>query len=334
MIPRLHPTLVVACLAALLGACAGDAAAPPTSSPPPPPTVPAPPALPTGPFQVGVAVTDPDGWVEYTPGDMPLLVIAPHGGLLQPTALLARNCTVITATIPGSDCTTANDGQTQELARLVVDSLAARTGRRAHLLVNLLHRNRFDGNRDRAEATGNNAQLDRTWTWFHAFADTAKARMVAAGGRGLVLDVHGHGRPLARIEWGYLTGRTTLNATDSVLALQATASSLRRLATDARSGDAFPALVRGPQSLGGLLQALGYAGVPSPAQPGPGTEDYFNGGFNTGRHGSRDGGPVDAIQLEAYNVGIRDTPEHRARFAGALAGALQAFLARQYGWTP
>jgi hypothetical protein len=321
-------------------ACSTDSASPPAAPPPPPappvqpPVVPSNPVVPTGPFAVGVPVTDPDGWMEYIPGDMPLLVIAPHGGLLQPSALSTRNCSVIAATIPGSDCTTGNDEQTQDLARRLVDSVVARTGRRPHLLVNLLHRNRFDGNRDRPEATGNNAALDRSWTWFHAFADSAKARIVATAGRGLVLDVHGHGRPLPRIEWGYLTGRTALNASDSVLALQATASSLRRLTTDARAGDAFPALVRGPNSLGGLLQALGYAGVPSPAQLGPGGEDYFNGGFNTGRHGSRDGGAVDAIQLEAQQPGIRDTPENRSRFAGALARALDAFLRRQYAWAP
>jgi hypothetical protein len=325
-------------LALALG-CGGASAPEPTASNPtppvtPPPPVPAPPDVPPGPFSLGVPVTDPDSYVEYTPGNMPLLVIAPHGGALQPTTLLARNCTVITATIPGSDCATVNDGGTQELARLVVDSVLARTGRRPHLLVNLLHRNRFDGNRDRAEATGNNAALDRTWTWFHAFADSAKARIVATTPRGLVLDLHGHGHPFARIEWGYLVGRTALNAADSVLALQATNSSLRRLATDSRTGDAFPALVRGPNSLGALVQELGYAGVPSPAQPSPGTEDYFNGGYNTSRHGSRGGSAVDAIQLEAQGPGIRDTPENRARFAGALASALETFLRRHYGWSP
>jgi hypothetical protein len=265
---------------------------------------------------------------------MPLLVVAPHGGLLQPSALAARNCAVITATVPGSDCTTVNDGETQDLARRVVDSVLARTGRRPHLVVNLLHRNRMDGNRDRAEATGNNAALDRTWTWFHAFADSARARIGATAGRGLALDVHGHGRPLPRIEWGYLIGRSALNAADSVLALAATTSSVRRLAQDGRASDSFVALVRGPNSLGGLMQGLGYAGVPSPGQAGPGTEDYFNGGFNTARLGSRDGGALDAIQLEAHGPGVRDTPENRGRFAGALARALDTYLRRHYGWAP
>lgn len=323
----------------MLAACGGD-----PSTPTPTPVAPTPPvtppvvgpstAFPTGPFAVGVAVTDPDGWVEYTPGDMPLLIVAPHGGLLQPAALATRNCTIITATIPGSDCAIGNDEQTQDLARRLVDSVVARTGRRPHLLVNLLHRNRMDGNRDRAEATGNNAALDRTWTWFQAFADSARARIVATSARGLVLDLHGHAHVQPRIEWGYLTGRTALNGTDSALASQSSASSLRRLAQDSRAGDGFAALVRGPNSLGGLLQALGYAGVPSPGQLGPGAEEYFNGGFNTARLGSRDGGAVDAIQLEAPNPGMRDTPENRSRFAGALARSLDAFLRRQYGFAP
>ncbi|MCU0624343.1 MAG: hypothetical protein MUF53_10865, partial [Gemmatimonadaceae bacterium] len=229
---------------------------------------------------------------------------------------------------------TANDEQTQDLARRLVEAIVARTGARPHLVVNLLHRNRFDGNRDRAEATGANAALDRAWRWFHAFADSARARMVATAGRGLVLDLHGHGRPLPRLEWGYLVGRTALDVPDSLLERLATASSVRRLAAEARSGASFAALVRGPTSLGGLLQAAGYAGVPSPGQQSPGGEDYFSGGFNTARYGSRDGGTVDAVQLEAHGPGVRDTPEHRGRFAAALAAALDDFLRRQYGWAP
>lgn len=325
---------MVTCLAV---ACRDSA--PPAAPRPSPPTLPSPPApeptgAPAGPFAVGVRVTDPDGWVEYVPGDMPLLIIAPHGGLLQPNGLAVRNCAVISATIPGSDCSTGNDEQTQDLARRIVEAMVLRTGARPHLLVNLLHRNRLDANRDRAEATGSNAALDRTWVWFHAFADSAKARMAATAGRGLVLDVHGHGHPGPRIEWGYLLGRSVLNSPDSLLDGHATASSLRRLAQDTRARVGFAALIRGPESLGGLVQEAGYAGVPSPGQPGPGGEDYFTGGYNTARHGSRDGSAMDAIQLEAQRPGLRDTPENRARFATALAGALDAYLRRHYGWTP
>ena len=41
-------------------------------------------------------------------------------------------------------------------------------------------------------------------------------------------------------------------------------------------------------------------------------DSYFTGGYNTVRHGSRDGGATDAIQMECYFAGLRDTAENRA----------------------
>jgi len=57
-------------------------------------------------------------------------------------------------------------------------------------------------------------------------------------------------------------------------------------------------------------------------------------GYNTERHGSRTGGAVDAIQIEAHNAGVRDTPAARTAFAEALVTALLLYLEDHYGWTP
>ena len=54
----------------------------------------------------------------------------------------------------------------------------------------------------------------------------------------------------------------------------------------------------GKESLGALFEAAGYRAVPSPRQPSPGKDLYFRGGYTAQVHGSRDGGVVDAIQLE------------------------------------
>ena len=50
------------------------------------------------------------------------------------------------------------------------------------------------------------------------------------------------------------------------------------------------------------------------------------------RHGSRDGGAADAIQMECYYAGLRDTADNRAAFADKVAAALAEFLLKQYGW--
>jgi hypothetical protein len=73
--------------------------------------------------------------------------------------------------------------------------------------------------------------------------------------------------------------------------------------------------------------------VPSPADPAPKSgEDYFNGGYNTARHGSLNGGATDAVQMEFNYAGLRDTAANRVALADALAGVLAEFVRKQYGW--
>lgn len=316
--------------ALLVVGCGGGAGDPPvapvTPLPPPPPSVA---EVPSRPFVVGQAITNRRQWIEYTPGDAPIVIVAPHGGLLLPTELLDRNC---------AGCVTVNDANTQALARAIVDSFTVRTGRRPHLVTNLLHRRKFDGNRDLGEATsGNTNTLASSWEWMHAAVDSARADVVRRAGRGLLIDLHGHAHSIARLELGYLLSASQLRLSDTELQTGRLlgGSSIARLAADARGAPSTGELLRGPSSLGGLLQARGVPAVPSPGAPAPLVgEDYFSGGYNTDRHGSRAGGLVDAIQIECHFGGLRDTPESRARFAGVLTDALLVLLRDRYGWTP
>jgi hypothetical protein len=91
----------------------------------------------------------------------------------------------------------------------------------------------------------------------------------------------------------------------------------------------FADLLRGPASLGGRFEAEGYPSVPSPTRLSPGPDPYFNGGYSTARHGSLAGGPVNAVQLEAYFGGVRDTEMNRLAFAAAAARVLQAWAGMQ-----
>jgi len=287
------------------------------------------PTAPVGPLRAGVTVTDAPGYVEYTPGTAPLVLIAPHGGTLSPNTLTDRSC---------SGCTTVNDLNTQELARAIAAAFATRTGHTPHLVVNRLHRRKFDGNRERDDAVGSNRALDTTWLWFHAALDSARTRVTAQHQRGLVIDLHGHAHEVPRLELGYLVDDAELRLSDAALGASGamSRSSVARLAQDARqSADRGVPILRGPNSLGALLSAAGFASVPSPADPAPlAGQAYFTGGYNTQRHGSASGGALDAIQIEAHLNGVRDTEASRTRFAAALAEALRVYLARHYGWTP
>ncbi|MCU0618816.1 MAG: hypothetical protein MUF40_02780 [Gemmatimonadaceae bacterium] len=297
-------------VAALLAACSGGTSAPTTPG-----------------DVVGRTVTDPTGWIEYTPGDAPLVIIAPHGGTLAPAELPDRRC---------DGCVTVDDANTQELARQIALVFRQRTGARAHLVVNRLRRRKFDGNRDLAEASGGTPALAAPWAWMHAAVDSAEAAIVRRTGRGLVIDLHGHAHAVARLELGYLLGAAELRATDEALASAGAMarSSIARLATDTRrASDRGVPLLRGATSLGTLLTRAGVPAVPSAADVAPLVgQDYFTGGYNTARHGSRDGGALDAIQIECHFTGVRDTPATRAAFAEALVQALATYLETHYGW--
>lgn len=317
---------------AIIVACGGggDGASPaPTPTAPSTPVAPATPVGPVGPLVVGQTYTDENGWIEYVPGNAPLVIIAPHGGSLTPSALPDRVC---------AGCVTVNDANTQDLAREIAAAFEKRTGTRPHLIINRLSRRKFDANRDMGEATGGTIALQKPWTWLHAAIDSAKSSVERRSARGLVIDLHGHAHAVERLELGYLLGDAELRQSDAALTSSSTMlrSSIAKLSTDSRSAtDRGVALLRGPQSLGTLLATAGYPSVPSSQDPAPKVgEEYFDGGFNTQRHGSVQGGALDAIQIECNFAGVRDAPDTRAAFAAALSGALVTYFDRHYGWKP
>lgn len=269
---------------------------------------------------------DTTGFLEVTAGTAPLVIVAPHGGALKPANIPDRTC---------AGCEVLADANTADLALLIVDAFERRTGKRPFLARNHLHRVKFDGNRDREEATGSHTMLNGVWNGWQGALDSGTARAARIGGRALYLEVHGHAHEVPRIELGYLLSGTQLRLSDSALAVGSVMrqSSIARLVTDARSGASEVALLRGAASFGALLTGAGYPAVPSPSDPAPKSADaYFTGGYNTVRHGSRDGGATDAIQMECYFAGLRDTAENRAAFADKVAAVLAEFLLKQYGW--
>jgi hypothetical protein len=57
---------------------------------------------------------------------------------------------------------------------------------------------------------------------------------------------------------------------------------------------------------------------------------YFNGGYNTVEHGSRDSGTVSGVQIESNYTGVRDTSTSRAAFGTELADALDVFFSTHF----
>jgi hypothetical protein len=247
--------------------------------------------------------------VEYRPGTLPLIIAAPHGGRLVPETIPDRR-----TGIKGADVSS------DHLARELADALQQRTGSNPHLVICHLKRSKVDCNRDALTGTEGNASALEVWQAYHGFIERARKTL----DRGLVIDLHGHGHPERRVEFGYRLSGAQLGENADFLAARERQSSLSSLST-LGSAD-FLERLRGPTSLGGLLQERGYPSIPSPAVPAPGNTAYFQGGFTVERYRSQ--GPDDlvtALQVETPLVGVRDTAENRRRFANAFADALVTF---------
>jgi hypothetical protein len=302
--------------AALLGgaaACETDGLA---SGPSPPSAKPAFPQAAAAPqvYLAGHTYFGRNAYIEFRAGDLPIILSAPHGGAVAPAEIPDR-----------TSGTTVPDVATEDLARTVAAALQARTGRDPSLVVCRLKRSKLDVNREIGEGAQGNQVAELAWNEYHRFVEAARVLAAGLQGRALVVDLHGHGHPKPRIEIGYLIGAADLARPDTDLEdpVWARQSSIRTLA--AESGLQFPALLRGPASLGGLLERAGFPSIPAPAAPSPGGDPYFEGGYITRRHGSAAGGPVSAVQIETPYAGVRDTPTARERFAAALADALVTY---------
>ncbi len=251
-----------------------------------------------------------DGTVEYLPGDLPVIVAAPHGGRLEPAEIPDRE-----------NGTTVRDVNTDLLAHDLAEAFQRQCGARPHLVVCLLSRTKVDCNRDALTATAGQPAALATWRAFHE----AIARARDVSGRGLFIDLHGHSHPEGRVELGYLLGEDQLREVGAAFEALAPVSSLAALL--ATSPDSFEQIVRGPKSLGGLLEEAGYPSVPSPGIPHPGGAAYFRGGYNTARYrAAREGDGWISLQIECPRPGVRDTPQNRRRFAETLAAAVETFL--------
>lgn len=272
-----------------------------------------------GGYVPGETVVGQDGYIEYHVGDLPIILSLPHSGPLRPEAILDRPEAVVD-----------NDPFSDELGAELSAELERLTGRPVHLIVNQLHRSKMDANRSRREGARGDALAAQAWEEYHGFVVAAKQAVIDQCGRGVLLDLHTNGRQGYRIEFGYGLTTDDLSQDDEHLNRDSFVhrSTLRQLAMLGPTAHAD--LVRGPLSLGGLMTSLGFAAEPSPTQPVPDGDPYFNGGYTIFRHGSLYGGWIDAVQIEvAYDL-LR--PAARANLVRGLAAAVLTYVDAAYGF--
>ncbi len=209
----------------------------------------------------------------------------------------------------------------------MADEFQARTGLRPHVILNLLHRSRLDANRYIDQAAFDDPTARKAYEEFNEFINKSKA---AINGRGILFDIHAHIHPEENIELGYLIPGSQLDEN----VLNASISSVKFLASRLENMS-FADFLRGEDSLGAYISAAGYPTVPSPRQPGPRGKRYWYAGTpgtNTQRHGSRDGGKIDAIQIESPEPKLLNVPDVNITktYARNLGAAIVKFWNKYY----
>ena len=262
--------------------------------------------------QVPASQFGTSSYVEYIPGDLPLILSAPHGGKLKPDEIPSRSYGV-----------TGSDAYTQELTQAIAEDIYSRGGRRPHLIISHLHRSKLDPNREVIEAAQGNAIAIRAWEEYHGFIEKTRQAVIKKHGIAFLIDMHGQSHKGERVELGYLHTPTEIAQSAEVLNSPGFIAKSSIALLVKKSQLHYSQLLYGEQSIGGLLAASGYRCTPSPQMPVP-DEPYFKGGYTTARHCT---GQTTGFQLEANRSRLRDSNGNRLKFARAFTTALEQFLA-------
>lgn len=210
------------------------------------------------------------GLVTAQPGELPIILTAPHGGRED-----VPGCDLRTPV--GSRFVTGTDLKTDALAERIAAEITRLTGKAPYLLVARFHRKYIDANRRPDEAYEGPA-CGKVYDEYHAIARRFVDEVRAKHPHAALFDIHGQAR-----------------YPDSILRGTQHGSTVRALL--ARSG---AAALTGPNSVFGQFAASGYRIAPSndlPPDARAETQGY-TGGHTVVTYGSNRSDGIDAIQLE------------------------------------
>lgn len=273
-------------------------------------------------FVIGQVQYGTNNYIEYHPGNLPIVISVAHGGFLEPSSIPDRTC---------NNPTLVTDANTIELAKQIDTSLFALTGCHPHIIYCNLKRTKLDCNRNMSDGACANTEAETAWQEFHQFIETAQATALTDHGeRIFYVDLHGHGNPTQRIELGYLLYEDELELPDNTLnsSTYVGYSSIQHLVSMNVNGYSHVELLRGEKSLGTLFANNGIPAVPSLQDPFPGlTSNYFSGGYNTVTHTCYNtGNIVDGLQMECNYSGVRDNYTNRSAFGDVFANVISEYL--------
>ena len=260
-------------------------------------------------------------YVEYRVGTLPIVISVPHGGYRIPTLIPDRTC---------YDPVTVTDANTIDTAEKISAALFAATGCYPHIIICNLDRSKLDCNRTLAEGACGDLQAEKAWNEYHNFVTTAQnTANLQYNNKTLLVDLHGHGHTIQRIELGYLLSSAQLKYDDTKLnsSTYINQSSIKNLALNNSNNYTHAELLRGPKSLGTLLTNAGFPAVPSQQDPYPlSTESYFSGGYTTETHTCFDPAILNnGFQME-LNYDVRSSITNRTNFAEKFKNVVLEFL--------
>lgn len=226
------------------------------------------------------------------PGDIPILIAAPHGGYHDAAGVPERQ-----------SGKRRRDAYTYELVGILSTELNRLLGVEPYVVMAEFHRKYVDANRPPEEAyeSNNAGQYYETYhSVIRCFIREIRERWQA----GVLIDVHGQAQDPDKIHRGTQDGTTV------ELLLN-------------REG---PAAMSGPESILGYLENMGYKVYPDGQTPFARQQEdsRYSGGFTVRAYGSHQENGIDAIQLE-IGRNYRENPTVYAGFARDLAQAISVF---------
>jgi hypothetical protein len=195
-----------------------------------------------------------------------------------------------------------------------------------------IHRIKLDLNHSLRTSHCEDDTSNELWQLFHDQIITFRQEIINEYNRGLLIDIHGHGHPIQRIELGYLlTSQKLRELSSDETGIQHNETSINSLIENHPENKKLGDLLFGDYSLGSLLSKNGFPTVPSSTDRAPlSGEPFFSGGTNTKEYGSKHQNGVDAIQLELNRNGLRQDSENRERFSKVFAKVLIDYMEFHY----
>ena len=242
------------------------------------------------------SVLEAERLLTLTTGNLPLVLVAPHGGREAIPAIGIRQGNGV------PQFKTGRDHNTAELAEAIALKLGQMSGAKPFLVIARFHRKYIDANRTSIEAY-EALEAQPYYGAFHSAVDEACKQIRQVWGRGLLLDIHGQAAEANVIFRGPMHGKSV---TDLV----------QRFGRQAMTGR---------HSILGQLALSGYKILPEPSVND--RESRYSGGHTVQTYGSHRATRIDAIQLEfGTRLRARDNVD---RTAGDVAAAIRVF-AQEY----